>query len=369
MRLRFPLVALGILAIGLSLSLASIRPTDLPEKEVMERSFHRMEEAEALIKEAAIRQGITLEAEDTEGTYLIGPEISPIVTTMGYPDIKRTTLSPDSAALMARLLTEAGLQEGDVVGIGSSGSFPGYLIATLAAADQMGLEVRVIASLGSSMYGATRPDFSILTLLSLLEQQGFAFTVLAVSPGSGNDEGEGTFEGLVYDETQVLSQRLLQESGYTIINETDLLRNINIRKQLYGKIDCFVNIGGAEANVGKGDAVLSLQPGLLTNAHGNESEGLVFSYLREGVPVIHILQIRQLCAAYGIPLDPHPLPSVPTARLVQWSESNFWIPLCTLLLALAVLVGGRYRQWKEDAHDGKCNDEEACICYGGGQDA
>ena len=49
---------------------------------------------------------------------------------------------------------EAGLQPGDTVCIGMSGSFPGHGIASIAAANEMGLNVREIASYGASMYGA-----------------------------------------------------------------------------------------------------------------------------------------------------------------------------------------------------------------------
>ena len=46
---------------------------------------------------------------------------------------------------------EAGLQPGDTVCIGMSGSFPGLGIASIAAANEMGVNVRVIASYGASM--------------------------------------------------------------------------------------------------------------------------------------------------------------------------------------------------------------------------
>ena len=283
-----------MLAAGLVAGLCSLRFSDLPERGVMEKSFHRMQRAGESLKTYAENQGIGLEAEDLEGTYLIGPEFSPLVTTMGYPDVKRTTLSPDSAALMVRLFTEAGLRKGDVVGVGTSGSFPGYLVAVLCAAEEMGLEVRLVASLGASMYGATRPELSILTILSLLRQDGFHFEVVAVSPGGDGDQGKGAFEGLVYDGTGQLSRSLLHASGFPVLDEKDLESNIRKRKALLGKIACFVNIGGAEPNVGKGAEILGLAPGLVSRRRNlplQADRGLVFAYLAEGVPVVNLLQV------------------------------------------------------------------------------
>lgn len=347
MRLRYPVLSLLVLAAGLVAGLCSLRFSDLPERGVMEKSFHRMQRAGESLKTYAENQGIGLEAEDLEGTYLIGPEFSPLVTTMGYPDVKRTTLSPDSAALMVRLFTEAGLRKGDVVGVGTSGSFPGYLVAALCAAEEMGLEVRLVASLGASMYGATRPELSILTILSLLRQDGFHFEVVAVSPGGDGDQGKGAFEGLVYDGTGQLSRSLLHASGFPVLDEKDLESNIRKRKALLGRIACFVNIGGAEPNVGKGAEILGLAPGLVSRRRNlplQADRGLVFAYLAEGVPVVNLLQVRKLASRYGIPFDPSPLPSEPSGPLYQSRIGPIWIPLATLLLAVGILLWGKERR-------------------------
>ena len=54
------------------------------------------------------------------------------------------------AALLVRYFEEAGLEKGDTVAVGTSGSFPGLFIATLCAATEMELDTKVIASFGSS---------------------------------------------------------------------------------------------------------------------------------------------------------------------------------------------------------------------------
>ena len=73
---------------------------------------------------------------------------------------------------------------------GIAGSFPGLGIASIAAANEMGLNVRVIASYGASMYGATRTALPIVRILDVARQAGLIeYDMLAVSPGGDFDQG------------------------------------------------------------------------------------------------------------------------------------------------------------------------------------
>ncbi|TFH36998.1 MAG: poly-gamma-glutamate system protein, partial [Bacteroidia bacterium] len=70
-------------------------------------------------------------------TGLVGGEMTGITTTLGHLEAKRTTLDPRFASLVVELLTQAGVKRGDTIAIGSSGSFPALMIASLAAAEAM----------------------------------------------------------------------------------------------------------------------------------------------------------------------------------------------------------------------------------------
>ena len=129
----------------------------------------RMERAESILKASLLEEGIPIEKDlDPNMTGLIGPEWTALTTTLGNLEAKRSTLNPNFAALMVRYFHEAGLVEGDLVAVGSSGSFPGLALATLCAAKEMHLEVLTIASFGASMYGATRADFTIPKMIRIL---------------------------------------------------------------------------------------------------------------------------------------------------------------------------------------------------------
>ena len=142
-----------------------------------------MQRAEQALKGMMLAQGIAMEPEDITQTGLIGPQWSALTSSIGVLEAKRTSLNPNFAALMVKLYADAGLKTGDTVAMGLSGSFPGLCLAALSAADAMGLEARVIASYGSSMYGGSRPEMSTVRMLRWLAEKGFlSFTMLAVSP-------------------------------------------------------------------------------------------------------------------------------------------------------------------------------------------
>ena len=143
---------------------------------------------------------------------------------------------------------EAGLQPGDTVCIGMSGSFPGLGIASIAAANEMGVNVRVIASYGASMYGATRTALPIVRILDVARQAGLIeYDMLAVSPGGDFDQGYN----LIYPNSREVIFALAREAGLTMIDEETIPASIQRRLAIYGDdVDCFVNVGGASANMG-----------------------------------------------------------------------------------------------------------------------
>ena len=117
----------------------------------------------------------------------------------------------------------------------------------------------------------------------------------------------------------------LAEAGLLLLEEPDYRRNLELRQQLYqqeGPIDCFVAVGGNVTSMGRGESGISLGQGLLSPekiVRLTEDSGLVQRYLSQGLPVINLLNIKQLAADYGLPYDPAqwpergPLPS--TLRL------------------------------------------------------
>ena len=125
---------LAILALGIFLTLFLAQTEANEYEEAQRNAAARMERAEAYIKKSILDKGFAIEETDINRTGLLGPEFTELTSTPGEEGAKRSTLNPEFAAVMVRYFHEAGLKEGDSIAIGSSGSFPGFLIAVLTAA-------------------------------------------------------------------------------------------------------------------------------------------------------------------------------------------------------------------------------------------
>ncbi len=237
---------------------------------------------------------------------LIGPEISDITTSIGDPAAKRTSLHPAMAAMIVRLLHNAGVHPGDTIAVGCSGSFPGLLIATISAAKAMNLVPRIIISIGSSSFGASDPDFTILDLYLFLYREGHAnYPPIAVSLGGDRD--------IASDMEQEIRENMINKimaSGITYINEKDLTINRRLRDSIYSEgnrieIKAFINSGGGYANMGTSNLSLLLKPGIIRKAKmpPPQSRGIIHDMIQKDIPVIHLLYIKGLATRHNIPWD------------------------------------------------------------------
>lgn len=347
------IIAFVLVTLGVFLGMGT---TTIKENKCVEDQLNaaiRMAEAEAYIKERVLEAGIEIDFEDLNQTGLMGPEFTELTTTPGNTGAKRTSLNPNFAAAMVRYYTDAGLKEGDVVAIGSSGSFPGLMIASLCAATEMGLETRLIASLGSSMHGATRPEFNIFDISDCLLEGGFCdFDMLAVSPGAANDMGGGNLEGIIYFGTKELSYQLCVESGYDVIYMDDLAENIQYRLDLYGDdVDLFVNVGGASPNNGASSYTLNFPNGLVTDPPTIPTtpyRGLMYEYAARGIPVINLLDVRGLAEANGIKYDSVPMEKPGDSGVYYSVAYNVPLIIVFLLLSIGTLALGWFRSRKNE---------------------
>ncbi len=290
-----------------------VPPGSAPDKTVMLRAAEIMASAETAVRECRNARGMAPDPEnDINLTGLIGIGTSPVTTTLGNLEAKRTTANPNVAGLVARLLVDAGVMAGDVVAVGASSSFPGLIVAVLAAAQSLDVEPLLICSLGASQWGANDPRFDGLDILNCLERgPGPKGTILALAVGGDEDRG---------GDLPALGRKLLEDrirrSGLTAIEEPVLERNVERRVRIYldgaagRRIGAFVNIGGSWANIGTDASVLRVAPGLsrVTEIPAAGSRGVLQEMALRGVPVIHLLNIKGLAVANGLPWDPSPLP-------------------------------------------------------------
>jgi poly-gamma-glutamate system protein len=150
---------------------------------------------------------------DINKTGLIGAFFSPMTTTVGNLEAKRTSTDPNMAGLLVVLLNQAGVRPGDFIAVGASGSFPALTLATLCAAKAMNVKVGLIVSLGASQWGANLLDLTWIDLESLLTEQGL-INVRAAALSIGGDHDIG--RDLDPDVRDTLRERIVA-SGYHLI--------------------------------------------------------------------------------------------------------------------------------------------------------
>ena len=339
--------AAGIVSLLAWVMLQALSPrASIAWSEEMREAALRMERAVDAVARYTEDAGITVdESLDPNRTGLIGPEYTPLFTTLGQLEAKRTTTNPDMAGLLVYLLRKAGVTAGDTIALGCSASFPALMIATLTAAEAMGVYPVTILSLGASAYGATRPELNLLDLHSLLISERILSTVpAAISLGGEGDVG-AEFDPAVRGSLL----RQIQMSGVPLLVEPDLRDNVAQRMAIYGRPAAFVNIGGSDANLGSSPAVLKVRPGLNTEVAlpPPAQRGVLFEMAARGVPVIHLLHVRGLALRHGLPWDPMPLPEPGTTVLHDDAGERgvrFWLITVAYFTALVLLaVSGRGR--------------------------
>lgn len=342
----------GIIYVLCSLSVVTylvLRFVPLSENETTTRQMleasQMMSEALDIVGQCRRDKGlVTDELSDPNRTGLIGREFSPLTTSRGDLQAKRTTTNPNMAALLVHLLAQTKVKEGDFIAVGASGSFPGLIIATHAAAKAMRLTPLPIYSIGASQWGANEPAFTWLDMEKCLRDcYWLDIEPVAISLGGENDIGEDWSQ-----EIRSSIESGIADAGSVLFHESNLERNVLARMKLYEQragespIRAFINIGGAWANLGKSPRVLELEPGLveITALPPKEERGVLFEMVNRGIPVVHLLFVRGLSERYGLSWDPIPLPGPGQDDIYRYArfEDPVFAYVGTLYLVLVVSI-------------------------------
>jgi poly-gamma-glutamate system protein len=267
--------------------------------------------------------------------FMIGNDFTPLTTTLGSLNSKEISTNPDFAALMVRLLHEAGAETGDKAGLIISGSFPALAVSTLAAFQVMEMDVVMISSLGASTYGANQPGATWIDMENwLIQKGGLCYRSALVSAGAENDRGEGLMEeGL--EMIRVAAER----NGRDLYIPENLVRSIHHKTRILEEenIRVLVNIGGSQTALGGCVHASTLPNGLQRKMKfcRHTDRGIIQEINSRGIPVINLLNIRELSANYGI--DPAPGQNYAESRyLYTRKEPNRGALAVALFLELLV---------------------------------
>ena len=281
------------------------------------------------------------------GSRLLGPEYSPITTTLAPLEAKRLSLHPDFAAVAVELLTDAGLRAGDAVAVNLSGSFPGLNVAVLAAVQAIGARPTIVSSVGASTWGATDPDHTWLDMERALVEAGiWPWLSSAASLGGVGDRGGGLAEAGI-----VLARTAIKRAGIRAIEAGSLDEAIAQRAEIFkeatGKLPAaLVNVGGSHVFFGSKGHRAPPPQGLSRGYRSSVAagSGLPAVFRNSGRPVIHFLNIRKMSAEYGIG------PDSPVGRSKVFSTREVpgrirWLIIVWFAVVLSVMGYGRKSGW------------------------
>lgn len=322
-----------------------------PEPVVLEAATAQAAAIAAVRKERLAR-GIPINPEtDRNLTGLIGDDYTGLTSTLGSLSAKRSAATPEAAALFVRLLREAGVTKGSRVAVNASGSFPGFALAAIAACGSLEADAVIVLSLGSSTWGANRPDYTIADIVLAVMQKdsgghgafppGYSVNLAAVTPGGSDDRGLDLDRDLLESALARVTAH-----GVPVLRPTSLQESVSLRMALFrsgGEPDLLLTIGGNYASTGA-DPDLALLSGLIKNSSSMSAQGtgLVQEFLRAGKPVVQVLNVERLVARYGMPFDPYPLLPVGTGRVYRERGLPAWLLLAVAAVAMVAYgVAGR----------------------------
>jgi len=312
-----------------------------PAAPAMLRAVARAESAFAAVDARKRAAGLPVHAvSPVPWAALVGEEFTPLTTTLGSLQAKEVATNPAWAALLTRWLYDAGVRPGDTVGLTASSSFPGLILCALAAVHELGARPLLMVSLGSSAFGANLPEANWLDLAAWVAEAGVLDTrAAAVTIGGEADRGEG-----MMPEGPGLAAAAAARHDVRLEIPASLDEAIDLRLRLLAAAHAtaLVNIGGGQAALGccPHAATLPSGPWGRHRACVCPQRGVLARLWDAGVPVIHLLEVRDLAARHG--LDPEPGRQYRNLRGPEQvtSTRKGWVVGALLLIALsAVRIG------------------------------
>ncbi|MBI4704365.1 MAG: poly-gamma-glutamate system protein [Deltaproteobacteria bacterium] len=341
---RSALVLVAVLSSAAALSVESF-PVERQQRNYREKlaASRLARSCMEAIKKEKLGRGLAIDREvDPAETGMIGPSITPVTANTGYIDAKLTSTNPNFAAVVVQLLRTAGVQEGDTVAVGFSGSFPALNVATCAAIETLRLRPIAIASVSASTWGATDVDYLWLDMERTLERAGLvSFRSEAATRGGIDDRGVGmTKEG------RALLDAAMERSGVMNLKPSSLGDAIAKRMAFYEEkaagrpIKAYINIGGGSASVGTHVGKKQFSPGLNREPPrvAGVADSVMLRFVKQEVPVIHLSRIKLLAERFGLPLEPRTAVPVGQGKVFKRAEYNRWLALGAALAILGAMV-------------------------------
>lgn len=346
-------VSRPVLILVAFLSLASIFSVET-FKERKEQKYFRIKKQAALKMDAAMKElkkmrqslpdpksrEIDKENDPTE-SGLIGYPLSAITSNTGYLLSKQTTINPNWAAVTAHMLKRAGVEKGDIVAVGFSGSFPALNLAVHSACDVLEVEPIIISSAAGSEWGANIPGFTWLEMEDYLyKRRILRHKSIAASIGGVEDKGYGMPPDGVKELRRVITEQL----GLRFLDaetEDTLERRIQIYDEVAAgrPFKAYINVGGGTISVGSEYGKRMFRPGLNKKLppEAAEIDSIMVRFAQQDVPVIHFTKIKDIAQKFELPIPATIAQNVGQGSIFYKTEYNLKL-VAILLVVLAAAV-------------------------------
>lgn len=288
-----------------STTAAAVRARGEDAREAMAR-------AEAFLTNERNRLGIRAEGEAAgDKSGLLGAEVTPLMTTLGSLEAKRLSTNPEWARVLTERLAAAGIGRGDLVAAGFSGSFPGLNLALIAACQALGARLVAVSSVTASTWGANQPGFTWPEIEARLVNRHLISRVsIAVAAGGDADAASD-----LDPEGRLLACAIRDSAARALevpaLAPRDFKEAVEQRLAAYRRaangrpLALYVNVGGADASLGRSTAVLRLRSGFLPAVPFGplKEQGVTARLAGEGVRILILLNVRDLAVRWGVPLS------------------------------------------------------------------
>jgi len=341
---RAELVLLALLSLG---GLVAVESFKLRERQPFYRekiaAAHLAEAAFETVKAEHLRRKLPIDAElDPAQSGLVGSLISPITSNTGVLAAKQTSINPNFAAIIVGYLKRIGVAPGDVVAVGASGSFPALNIATYAALETLELRPLVISSAAASQWGANEPSFTWPDMEKVLfDRKLIHFRSIAVSRGGIEDRGLGlTKEG------RKLLDDALARTELPILQVKSYADSVEQRMALYTEhageapVRAYINVGGGTSSVGTRVGKGMFRPGLNTRLPlaAEDLDSVMTRFAGDGVPVVHLVKIRELAERFGLSVQPTSPPPVGQGSIFVRQRYNPYLAIGFIVAIIGARV-------------------------------
>lgn len=268
---------------------------------------------------------------DPQRSGLVGVENSIVTTNHGGRQSKQTTINPNWAAVAVKLMADAGVEQGDLVAVTVSGSFPALNLATYSAIKAIGAEPVIIASASSSQWGANVPNFLWLDMERELREAGIlSHKPIYASLGGIEDRGIG-----IAEEGLDSIRNTIKKAGIDMIEPANYQEAVADRIAIFREhsadrqYKAFINVGGGATIVGPPGIDDLFKSGLQEDAPARAFavDTVMGYFLQEDIPGIHFIGIKDMAERHGLPIMPQEVMPVGDGGIYSASVYNRWLAL------------------------------------------